>query len=496
MRKRRAGLLAGLAAAILAAAGLTFFNSASSGAAVNPGTWYVITSAHSGLALDIQDASTEPGAILTQWNRTDAQNQQFRFLDSGSGYYRIQVRHSGMVLDVWEWNADDGATIAQYTDLGGTNQQWTVEEHTDGTYSFINRFSGKALDLWEWSTTAGDRISQYTYSGGANQRWHLNPVDDNGGGDGDEGGEGEGCATPPGSLSGDLGAHDPALYAPCGDGDWFVYATGDSRGGGTPTVRRSTDGGNSWQFAGTMWNSKPGWVTGAVPGVSNMWAPDIHYDAGQNLYYAYYSASTFGSQRSVIGVATSPTLDPNDSNYGWTDRGQVWESNSGDPYNAIDPNLVVDQSGRHWMVFGSWWDGIFILELDWPSGKVASGANPIHLASHGGGIEGAAMTYHDGYYYLFTSWDRCCAGTDSTYKITVGRSTSPTGPFVDRNGTRLTDGGGTVLLSSFPGYVAAGGESISNGLIAYHAYDTGGGFDLRIEQIEWNSAGWPLLNGS
>ncbi|WP_035698181.1 RICIN domain-containing protein, partial [Glycomyces tenuis] len=116
MRKRRASLLAGLIAAVLATAGLAFFNPASGNAAVTPGTWYTITSAHSGLALDIQNASTEPGAILTQWNPTGAENQQFRFIDSGGGYYRIQARHSGQVLDVWEWNAEDGATIAQYTD--------------------------------------------------------------------------------------------------------------------------------------------------------------------------------------------------------------------------------------------------------------------------------------------------------------------------------------------------------------------------------------------
>ncbi|THV34702.1 family 43 glycosylhydrolase [Glycomyces buryatensis] len=162
----------------LAALGLVAATQAPAQAAVNTGTWYVITSAHSGLALDIKGASTTAGAELTQWNRTDATNQQFRFIDAGGGYYRIQVRHSSMVLDVYEWNAENGATIAQWTDLGGTNQQWSVTEHSDGTYSFINRFSGKALDLWERSTTAGARISQYTYNAGIAQKWRLNAVGD------------------------------------------------------------------------------------------------------------------------------------------------------------------------------------------------------------------------------------------------------------------------------------------------------------------------------
>ncbi|HLU29990.1 MAG TPA: family 43 glycosylhydrolase [Glycomyces sp.] len=497
MRRRRAGLLAGLAAAILAATGPAFFNPASSGAAVTPGAWYVITSAHSGLALEIQNASTDPGAVLVQGNRTDAAHQQFRFIDSG-GHYRIQARHSGQVLDVWEWNAEDGATIAQYTDLGGTNQQWSVEEHADGTHSFVNRFSGKALDLWEWSTAPGSRISQYTYTADSDaQRWHLTPVDE--GGDPDPEPQPSDCQNPPaqpGGLSGDLGTHDPALWAGCSGEPWYVFATGDGRfGDGTIPIRRSTDGGRSWQSLGTIWDAKPSWLTQQIPGVDNLWAPEIHYDAGQGKYYLYYSASTFGSQRSLIALATNTTLDPADPDYRWVDEGAVLQSYEGDAYNAIDPNIVVDADGTHWMVYGSWWEGIHVVELDWPSGKVASGAQPIRLATKGGGIEGPSMTRHGDYYYLFTSIGRCCAGADSTYQITVGRSTSPTGPFVDANGVDMRNGGGTVVLGGHGGYVAAGGQSIHRGLMAYHSYGSNGGFALGIEQIEWNAAGWPVLDG-
>ncbi|MCH7232421.1 RICIN domain-containing protein, partial [Glycomyces sp. L485] len=85
--------------------------------AVETGVWYKIISRHSGLALDVLDRSTEPGAEIVQWNDTGGTNQQFRFIDAGGGYYRIQARHSNMVLDVWEWNADNGATIAQFDDV-------------------------------------------------------------------------------------------------------------------------------------------------------------------------------------------------------------------------------------------------------------------------------------------------------------------------------------------------------------------------------------------
>ncbi|WP_158299943.1 RICIN domain-containing protein [Glycomyces paridis] len=499
-RRRRLRAAVAVLVAALTTAATFMLVTANAQAAISTGTWYTVTSRLSGLVLDVEGASTATGAQLVQQTATGAASQQFRFIDAGNGYYRIQVRHSNLVLDVYEWNASNGATIAQWTDLGGTNQQWRATE-TDGHYIFTNRFSGKNLDLWEHSTAPGTRISQYDPTGAANQQWRLDPAgttptDPPTTGEPAQ----EDCDSPPsapGSLTGNLGAHDPAVWVGCAGEPWYVFATGDARnGGGTPAIRRSTDGGRTWQSLGTIWNSKPAWITQQISGVSNLWAPEVFYDADQGLYYLYYAASTFGSQRSAIGLATSPTLDPSAPGYGWTDRGAVLQSYAGNAYNAIDPNIIEDESGRHWMAFGSWWEGIHIVELDWSTGKPAAGATPIRLATKGGGIEAPSMTYRNGYYYLFTSIGTCCAGADSTYKITVGRSTSPSGPFVDANGVDMRNGGGTVVLGAYGNNVASGGQSIHRGFIAYHAYGSNGGFTLDIEQIEWNSAGWPLLNGS
>ncbi|SDD85244.1 arabinan endo-1,5-alpha-L-arabinosidase [Glycomyces harbinensis] len=304
-------------------------------------------------------------------------------------------------------------------------------------------------------------------------------------------------ADAPGTLGGDLGAHDPGLFAPCEEGEpWYVFATGyGPLGEGNVTIRTSTDDGATWSYVDTVWDVKPDWLTEAVPGVDNLWAPEIFHDADEGRYYLYYSASTFGNQRSVIGLATNTTLDPSEDGYEWVDEGQVWESNAGDPYNAIDPT-VLEAAGRHYMAYGSWWQGIYMLELDWPSGEVKSGASPVHVAGRGGaGIEAPSLVEHGGYYYLFTSWDACCAGADSTYNIRVGRSTSPTGPFTDADGVALTDGGGTLVLGAHGDYVATGGQSIANGLMAYHSYHEDGHFDLGIEAVEWQS-GWPVLDGS
>jgi hypothetical protein len=142
---------------------------------VQPGTWYSVESAHSGLVWDIAGQSTQPGARLSQWNSWGGANQQFRFADAGSGYHTIEARHSGLVLDVAGSSTANGADVVQWTRTGGTNQQFRVRANGDGTVTFLNRNSGKALDLYDHATNPGARISQYTDNGNAVQKWILRP---------------------------------------------------------------------------------------------------------------------------------------------------------------------------------------------------------------------------------------------------------------------------------------------------------------------------------
>ncbi|GHH79203.1 RICIN domain-containing protein [Promicromonospora soli] len=174
-RRNRLRWIAASLGAILVAAILPGFTSTAT-AAVTPGTWYAITNEHSGLVVDIEARSTANGAKALLWNRTDATNQQFRFVDAGGGYYRIEARHSGQVLDVNAKSTANGADIVQYPNNGGTNQQWQLNEQSNGSYEIVNRNSGKALDNWEAATAPGSRVSQYDRNGSAVQRWRLVPV--------------------------------------------------------------------------------------------------------------------------------------------------------------------------------------------------------------------------------------------------------------------------------------------------------------------------------
>ena len=151
-----------------------------------------------------------------------------------------------------------------------------------------------------------------------------------------------------------VSVHDPCIIK---SGEYYyVYSTGDRI-----NIFRSPDLLN-WKSMGSVFDKIPEWGVQEVPGVSNIWAPDI--SLYKSTYHLYYSLSTFGSNNSRIGLATNTTLDPNDSAYYWIDEGKVIQSKSSDNFNAIDPNFVKDETGRIWLSFGSFWNGIKLVELD------------------------------------------------------------------------------------------------------------------------------------
>jgi arabinan endo-1,5-alpha-L-arabinosidase len=300
--------------------------------------------------------------------------------------------------------------------------------------------------------------------------------------------------TTPFALSGDIAVHDPAIVAGSGGSPWFLFSTGSAGFGGNVQVRTSPDG-HDWTAAGSVFTDKPGWIAKAVPGVAELWAPDVHRHG--NTWYLYYAASTFGSNRSVIGLATNSTLDPAARGYHWVDRGPILASTTRDDFNAIDPNVVDDASGRPWMVFGSFWSGIRMVRLEYPSGGRADRAAPLRLANRGtaeDAVEAPSIVPHDGWYYLFVSFDHCCRGVASTYNIDVGRSRSVAGPYLDRRGRDLEAGGGSLVLRTSGRFIGPGGQSYSNGFLAYHYYDgeNGGAFALAIRRVDWTAAGWPI----
>jgi arabinan endo-1,5-alpha-L-arabinosidase len=289
-------------------------------------------------------------------------------------------------------------------------------------------------------------------------------------------------------VSGSTGIHDPGIVKKP-DGGYILAGTGNNLVLATSTDR------TAWRSAGTVFPGGATWTTSYTGGSATLWAPDISYHNGQ--YYLYYAASTFGSNKSAIFLATSPT----GASGSWTNRGLVIATSSSNNYNAIDPNLFVDSSGRWWLTLGSFWTGIKEIALDPSTGLRSSSDTSVRSiatrTTASGAVEAPFLFQHGGYYYLWTSWDVCCQGASSTYRIMVGRSTSPTGPFVDRNGTPLTSNGGTQVLAGHGSIHGPGGQSViadsDADVLFYHYYADNGAALLGINLIGYDSAGWPFV---
>jgi arabinan endo-1,5-alpha-L-arabinosidase len=288
----------------------------------------------------------------------------------------------------------------------------------------------------------------------------------------------------PGPVRGDIGVHDPAVVK-TPSGGYLVVHTGDNL-----AIKTSTDR-TTFRNAGSVFPGGAPWTTTYTGGSRNLWAPDITYRNGQ--YWLYYSASTFGSNRSAIFLATSPT----GASGSWTNQGLVIESRTSDNFNAIDPNLVVDDSGRWWLSFGSFWSGIKMVQLNASTGKRADTTIRSIAGRGGGAIEAPTIVRHGAYYYLWVSFDRCCQGAASTYRIMVGRSTSVTGPYTDRNGTPMTSGGGTQVLAGHGGIHGPGHQAVFTDtdaeVLVYHYYADNGAARLGINLIGYDAAGWPFV---
>ncbi len=297
-------------------------------------------------------------------------------------------------------------------------------------------------------------------------------------------------ALPARALQGAFGSHDPSTIVKDGDKYW-IFTTGEGIYGMYSTDLVRWIPGSRPVFPN---NTFPSWITAKVPGFAGIfWAPECVFMNGK--YHLYYSCSTFGSRVSAIGLVTNVTLDPASPNYNWVDQGEVISSNNGSAANAIDPGIFRDASNNLWMTYGSFFGGIRNVQLDAATGKIPAGATQYAVAN--GGVEAAYVKQNGAYYYLFINRGACCQGAASTYYIQVGRSLSPTGPFLDKNGADLNNNGGTTLLSASGRYRGPGHTGIfeENGTayFTHHYYDSydRGNPKLGIGKLTWDAAGWP-----
>lgn len=302
----------------------------------------------------------------------------------------------------------------------------------------------------------------------------------------------------------EVDVHDPVMAK---EGDtYYLFSTGPGI-----TFYSSKDMKN-WKREGQVFAEDPTWAKSVSPSFNgHIWAPDIVQHKG--MFYLYYSISAFGKNTSAMGVTTNKTLDPASPDYAWEDQGIVLQSiPNRDLWNAIDAAVIVDDAGTPWMSFGSFWGGLKLVKLADNLTEIAEPQEWYSIAKRdrsiltddtvagSAAIEAPFIFKKGDYYYLFASWDSCCRGKDSTYKVVMGRSKDVRGPYLDKDGVDMNQGGGSLLIAGNKDWIALGHNSAytfgKKDYLVLHAYETADNYlqKIKILEMKWDKHGWPSVN--
>jgi arabinan endo-1,5-alpha-L-arabinosidase len=497
---------------------------------------FTLTNGSSGLVLGIANQSQVAGTTVAQETNAGAATTDdlWHAMPMGSNQleYNVENLLTHQVLGIDSASTATGATALQYADNGTNDHLWEFYLLTDGNYLIKNVNSSYYLEDSNSGTTSSAVIDQNsratTGTGCACQEWKL-----------------AFSTTPaypaPRTITGTgIYVHDPYMLKDP-NGTYWLYGTHQTLAYSTDlitftyTTLTSQDGactatqGGAWitvdQHCPIIGPDFASWSGLQTPPTENnganndVWAPSmLTYNGTYYLYYSVPYEPSTGAE-AVIGLATSSS--PSGP---WTDKGYVvsswtaattppptnsaWNFNAATTWNAIDPDPFIDANGNWWMSFGSFQDGIHLLQLNPSTGLALSPGSltyPI-IAARGAGEEGSFIYPYvvngTQYYYYFAPINVCCSAT-SAYRIIVGRSTSPQGPYMDRGGLNLTAGGGTLLLSTHSNIVGPGGQSVFTDTVSgvatptlvYHYYDgnNNGTPTLGINRLGFTSDGWPYV---
>ena len=454
------------AGVVAASAGLvaTVGAPAASAASVDPGTAYVLVNRNSGKALDVYDFATSDGARLTQWTRGTNANQQWRFVDSGDGYYRVRSQHSGKVLDVSGWSTADGGRVVQWSDTNGANQQWRLQDTADGYVSLISRHSGKALEVQNASRDDNAEIVQYNPWGGTNQQWQLVPV----------GSPVTPTPTPTTTTPPVTGSFtNPVVWQDFADGDiirvgdaYYYSASTMHYSPGAP-ILRSYDLVH-WEYAGHSvprldFDDAKYDLVGGHRYVKGIWASTLNYRPSNQTYY-WYGCAEFNRTYVYTASAVDGT---------WTKKARINSC-------YYDAGLLIDDDDTMYIAYGN--GTISVAQLSADGTQQVRAQQVYQTPSSIGTLEGARFYKKDGYYYIWLT-----RPANGQYVL---RSRSPFGPYEQRQ-----------VLLDLPGPISGGGVPHQGGIVQtqngdwwYMAFTDAypGGRMPTLAPLTWND-GWPSV---
>ncbi|MFI5833349.1 RICIN domain-containing protein [Micromonospora sp. NPDC051300] len=462
---RLSRLLAGLVAMAVGGVLVGLVPAPASAATVDTSAWYVLVNRNSGKALDLYNQATNDGARITQWARNDGAWQQWQFVDSGGGYYRVRSRHSGKVLDVTGASTANGAAVVQWTDHGGTNQQFRLADSDGGYVRLVNRNSNKVMEVQNASTADGGNIVQYDDWNGANQQWQLVRVD--GGGT---------PTTPPPTTPPPSGTFtNPAIWQDFADVDiirvgdvYYMSASTMHYSPGAP-VLRSWDLVN-WEFAGHSvprldFGTKYDLPPGSQAYVDGIWASTLNYRPSNKTYY-WAGCVDFAQTH----IYTAPAVDA------------TWSKLTTIPNCYYDAGMLIDDNDTMYVAYGN--TTISVAQLSADGRSQVRSQQVFQTPSSIGTLEGARFYKRNGAYYI---WLTRPANGQYVLKSTNG----PFGPYEQRQ-----------VLLNLPGPISGGGVPHQGGLVQtqngswyYMAFTDAypGGRMPTLAPITWTADGWPQV---
>jgi arabinan endo-1,5-alpha-L-arabinosidase len=305
------------------------------------------------------------------------------------------------------------------------------------------------------------------------------------------------------------------------DGWWYAYATTDPLRSGEGVFHRIPMSRSrdlvDWEYLGDAFPPGaagfPSWAdTDATGPPAALWAPDIRYVAGRWVMYYVVTQTTVtpNDNDNAIGVATAPTpAGP------WTDSGAPLVGprrglNAADPNDwlwTFDPAYLQAADGQQYLYYGSYYGGVFVTELSADGTRAVGGATMVAIDNR---YEGSYVVPRNGWYYLFASSSNCCAGPVTGYSVFVGRSRSPLGPFVDKQGISLLasrTGGSIVITPNGNRWVGTGHNAViadpsGQDWFVYHAIDRAVPYldepfginrrPMLLDRLDWIN-GWPTV---
>jgi beta-xylosidase len=458
-------MVAAASAALLPAVGVVVVATSASAATVDTSAWYVLVNRNSGKALDLYNLATNDGARITQWSRNDGANQQWQFVDSGGGYYRVRSRHSGKVLDVYNWSTADGAAIVQWADHNGANQQFRLADSDGGFVRLVNRNSGKVVEVQGAATNDGANVVQYTDWGGANQQWQLVRV----GADPSPTPTPTGDAWPPSPTF-----NNPVLWQDFADidvirvGDTYYYSASTMHYSPGAPILRSYDLVN-WEFAGHSvptldFDSAAYNLSGGRAYVKGIWASTLNYRPSNRTFY-WIGCVEFN--RSYVYTASS-VEGP------WQKRARINNC-------YYDAGLLIDDNDTMYVAYGN--TSINVAQLSSDGLSQVRAQQVFQTPSSVGTLEGARFYKRNGSYYIWLT-----RPANGQYVL---KANNPFGPYEMRQ-----------VLLDLPGPISGGGVPHQGGLVQTQNGDWyylsfvdayPGGRVPALAPITWTSDGWPVL---